>query len=113
MDNSLVVVLVISVAGMTLLFLALAFFYGLLTLMTKEFRKRVVASDLPVDEGPAALDSAETLRAAAIAVALARAEAEGRAAPAILDQEGESVSSWWALHHQRRLAPNPSRWRTR
>jgi hypothetical protein len=115
LENSLVVVLIISAAGMTLLFLALAFFYGLLTLLTSMARDRAVAEAVPAEAGE---EAGVRLRAAAIAVALARAEAEQRGVPAAVMPEdgtipGGVVSSWWTLHHQRQVASNSAARRIR
>ena len=126
MDNELVLALFITAVGMTLLFLSLALFYGLLTLMTRLFADRPAEDGgqdsgglfsrlrrpqaQPVAETPAASATAgrspDRLRAAVVAVAIARAEAEEveRARP----QPGEDAarretSAWWALHHQRRM----------
>lgn len=115
MDDSLVQVLIISAAGMTLLFLALAFFYGLLALVTSVARDRFAGSAAPTEAG---VETEATLRAAAIAVALARAEAEQRPIPAGERLEGGAVadglvSPWWALHHQRQVASNSTMRRIR
>jgi hypothetical protein len=107
------VALAITAIGMTLLFLTLAFFYGLLSLMASVIEdRRSERNSVPVTL-PAGQDEEAALRAAAIAVALARASAEasivstgapGQAEPA------PGASPWWALHHQRSLGPNlPSR----
>ena len=125
MDNELLLALFITAVGMTLLFLSLALFYGLLTLMTRLFEDRPAEAGgqapgglffrlrrpqaQPAAETPAAATAARSpdrLRAAVAAVAIARAEAEEveRARP----QPGEDAarretSAWWALHHQRRM----------
>lgn len=106
MGESLKVVLMISAVGMTLLFLALAFFSGLLSLLTAAIRDQ--------SPGPerAAAEPAEDemlLQVAALAVALARAESELTTSPTGASVRGEAaaplpVSPWWALHHQRQLA---------
>lgn len=102
-DNSWITVLTITVLGMGLLFLALAFFYGLLTAMARLLQDRAVVPARP--PGTAGEEEAR-LQAAAVAVALARAglqapQSRGPALPA----EGEAAPSpWWSLHHQRRLA---------
>ena len=116
MDETLLLALLISVSGMTLLFLALGFFYVLLSLITKIFRDRDSAAE-PADEeqvltAAPASTPVEVLRAAAIAVALARAQAEENARSSGVPQPGETtaspeVSPWWALHHQRQVAPHP------
>jgi len=119
-DNSLVVALGISVVGMTLLFLALIFFYGLLSVLTALFRVRppAEAEGGQDRDGTRAGRDRVLLRAAAVAVALARAEAEQappRGEPYARDERGtaQATSPWWALHHQRELARNPGTRRTR
>jgi len=119
-DNSLVVALGITVVGMTLLFLALIFFYGLLSLLTALFRVRPPAEAEEGRDRDSARPGQERtlLRAAAVAVALARAEAEQTAAPPAPHAHDEqamprSTSPWWLLHHQRELARNPGTRRTR
>jgi hypothetical protein len=112
-DDSLAIALGISAIGMTLLFLALGFFYILLTLMTAVIKDRPSsqAARAGVQDGGTGEEEAR-LRAAAVAVALARAEAEqegpGSVSPAALGESDVSrpVSPWWALHHQRKLTPN-------
>jgi Na+-transporting methylmalonyl-CoA/oxaloacetate decarboxylase gamma subunit len=113
LEQPLVVVLVVSAIGMTLLFLALAFFYGLLSLMGSVVKDRPSPSETST-ETRAAGEREAMLRAAAIAVALARAEAEeGAGAVAGLagtaTRGGLGVSAWWALHHQRQLVAGQQR----
>lgn len=112
MENSLAIALVIAAIGMSLLFLSLAFFYGLLSLLTATVRDRSPAaaqSEQAAAQGEEGGGREEAvLRAAAIAVALARAEAEHLAsltATPALDAVGtpRQESSWWTLHHQRQL----------
>jgi len=126
MDNPLA----ISGIGMLVLFLALALLYGLMYALTGLTRKRPEvgakeegsaaalpstaegAAALPSTmEGAAALMSESVLRrrAAAIAVALARAERELPRATAGVAEEDTGrgrISPWRALHHQRQLARN-------
>jgi hypothetical protein len=114
LQNSIVTVLIISVMGMALLILALAFFYGLLTLMASAIRDRRSVSVASVESDGGPTEDEATLEVAAIAVALARAGAERAAEPSIgsvLAQPAAApgVSAWWALHHQRQLAPAPHR----
>ena len=115
MDETVPLAMLISLVGMTLLFLALGFFYVLLSLLTKILRDRDSAAE-PAEEqmpmGVPAMAPAEVLRAAAIAVALARAQAEENARFGSVPQPGETtagpeISPWWALHHQRQVAPHP------
>jgi hypothetical protein len=114
--GSLGISLGITAIGMTLLFGALAFFYGLLTLMTSVMQERRLPPGPQAAEGlePARMaDKAgrrqARLRAAAIAVALARATAEGAATRLAAPEETGQVSAWWSLHHQRSLQPGARR----
>ena len=113
MDQDLIAALVISAVGITLLFLALALFYGLLVLLAAVFKGQASAGvGGPEPAGPEPERADAMLQAAAIGVALARAEAEQ---PPSLDliPSGEatasahSVSPWWALHHQRQVTQKP------
>ena len=120
MDNSLLVALLISAVGMTLLFLFLVFFYGLLALLAAVFKDKPTTGTEPKAEeegmgdgkGPAVPEDV-VLRAAAVAVALARAEAEGTSrsgAQAASEEaaDGPPMSAWWSLHHQRQITTNPA-----
>ena len=121
MDNPVLVALGITLAGMTLLFLALAFFYGLLTLISSalhdggqpstEAEPTDRAAGQAVPDRPAGPEPA--LQAAAIAVALARAESEGHPAPkpAPAGLTAEPPSPWWSLHQGQRTAAGSSPWR--
>jgi Na+-transporting methylmalonyl-CoA/oxaloacetate decarboxylase gamma subunit len=115
MDNPLVTVLMITVLGMGLLFLALAFFYGLLSGMARGLKER----DRPARQQPArpAAGSGEEeaqsweaarLQAAAAAIALARARVQAAQPGPLVHLEGvggsQAPSAWWSLHHQRQLA---------
>jgi Na+-transporting methylmalonyl-CoA/oxaloacetate decarboxylase gamma subunit len=102
MENPLATSLIVSSMGLLFLFLALALLYGLMALMTAAIKDPPTAR-LPPAEAPAGVprDKGEVLRAAAIAVALARADAEPR--PASRPAADEGLSPWWALHHGRRL----------
>ena len=114
MTGSIGISLGITAIGMTLLFLALAFFYGLLSFMTAVMQERRAPSlsGLQAAEGlqPAGAGEGDPgearRRAAAIAVALARAEAAVTNSPAVPagPQEANQVSAWWSLHHQRAMA---------
>lgn len=116
MSNSLVTALAITAIGMTLLFLSLAFFYGLLTLMASAIPDRRPAKD-PVGAPEAAVpvDDEAPLRAAAIAVAMARAEAERLSISGGPTREPPfpDRSPWWAFHHQRSQGAHPAKWRSR
>lgn len=121
MDNPLIVALAITLAGMTLLFLALAFFYGLLSLIAAALHDGAGTPGVAKAEEQAAPDEAELPappaerelmhRAAAIAVALARAEGEARPAPLPAGPAGESLSPWWSMHQGSRLTAGSSPWR--
>jgi Na+-transporting methylmalonyl-CoA/oxaloacetate decarboxylase gamma subunit len=110
MEEPLSVALLISAIGMTLLFLSLVLFYGMLSLLTSITRERAAAGASSEAEP---VGEAETmLRAAAIAVAMARAEAEPGLSPAASPAtEGIAgrgqISPWWTLHHQRDMIPHP------
>jgi len=117
MQDPVVVSLIVSGLGLALLFLALALLYGLMHLMTKLLEDRPVAPAPPLEAGDRdSIGQEEKLRAAAIAVALACAGRESRpvATPAADEVTGPGRASlWWALHHQRQLAPPPSKRRAR
>jgi hypothetical protein len=110
MEEPLPIVLVISAIGMILLFLSLVLFYGLLSLLTSVTQDRAAAG-APSHAEPAG-EPETMLRAAAIAVAMARAEAEHDFSPvdspAATELAGRGqISPWWALHHQRQMIPHP------
>jgi hypothetical protein len=115
LDETVPLALLISLVGMTLLFLALGFFYVLLSLITKVLRDPDSSAEPAEEQRPVvAPDSApdKVLRAAAIGVALARAQAEENGRLRGVPQPGETttgpeVSPWWALHHQRHVASHP------
>jgi len=88
---------------MLMLFLALAFLYGLMYLMTAFVKDRPKAQEQE-PESRREEASIGKRRAAAIAVALARAEQERVAIGA--PEAGKQVSGWRALHHQRQLTLN-------
>jgi hypothetical protein len=119
LDNSLFIALGITAIGMTLLFLALAFFYGLLSLMMVVIKDRPTHQAMLAGEQREEPDEGgELLRAVAVAVVMARAEAEQIAVltgALATDEAGssESVSPWWALHHQREVALGPETRRVR
>jgi hypothetical protein len=119
--DTLPIALAITAIGMTLLFLTLALFYGLLTLLTAAIRDGagVEAPDVVADQPPAKPvpdggEADDLRRAAAIAVALAWAEADaGAAAPRAEQPDEGPASAWWALHHGQRLARRNSTRRER
>ena len=110
MDNSLVIVLIISAIGMSLLFLSLVLFYGIISLLTAATRERSAApaGRTAAAEALGEVPTDRALRAALVAIALARAEAEGhatRAGGSVPPTSGDhALRPWWTLHHQRRLA---------
>lgn len=117
MENPLITVLMITVVGMGLLFLTLAFFYGMLTGMARGLRDRA----RPPQEEPAATaeeapsSAATPWQAAAVAIALARGRVQSTPPGPVPQAEAGSgpppPSAWWSLHHQRRLASRASRGR--
>jgi Na+-transporting methylmalonyl-CoA/oxaloacetate decarboxylase gamma subunit len=94
MNDPIVIALVVSGIGMLTLFLALAFLYGLMYLMT------ALIQDRPQEQEA----GSRKWRAAAIAVALACAEQDLSPAGAL--ETESATSAWRALHHQRQLALN-------
>ena len=115
MENSLVVSLTVTGIGMLALFLALVLLYGLMYGMTALIRERPKAGDGERgsmeggEEKAVEEDGAMQRRAAAIAVALARAECElcDTGLPGAEDSAGpRAPSPWWTLHHNRQLAPH-------
>lgn len=105
MDDTLLSALLITAIGMSLLFMTLAFFYGLLWLLTAIVRDRPGAGRQ--ERAPAPDPEAErtpAFEAAAIAVALARARS-GRKTATSTPVAGISpivpTDPWWSLHHQR------------
>jgi Na+-transporting methylmalonyl-CoA/oxaloacetate decarboxylase gamma subunit len=109
-ENALGTALIISAIGISLLFLSLILFYGIIALLT------AVTKDKPATppgrtestELQTAAPAGRALQAAAIAIALARAEAEGEAGTASasvsLASSDREITPWWSLHHQHRLA---------
>ena len=110
MDNPIIISLVVSGIGMLILFLALAFIYGLMYLMTTFIKDRADEQEQGAggrgqETGSKRQEArSRRLRAAAIGVALARAEQESVAVG--LPEAEEPISSWRALHHQRQLTLN-------
>jgi len=106
LENPLTTSLVITAIGMSLLFLSLVLFYGILSLLTAITRER--AREAERQESKEHAPEQRALQAAAIAVALARVEAAqgpGRAGEAAAASAATlDVTSWWSMHHQQRLA---------
>jgi Na+-transporting methylmalonyl-CoA/oxaloacetate decarboxylase gamma subunit len=112
MEEPLPVALVISAIGMTLLFLSLILFYGMLSLLMSVTRERATSGAAPEAEPAGAPET--MLRAAAIAIAVAIARAEAEPGPSLVDLAATAgiagrgqVSPWWTLHHQRQMIPHP------
>ncbi len=102
MDNPIIISLVVSGIGMLILFLALAFLYGLMYLMTMFIRDRPKVEEQ--EAGGRRQEAGSRRQAAVIGVALARAEQEMIAVSA--PEAEEPASTWRALHHQRQLTLN-------
>lgn len=117
MENLFAHSLVVSGLGMLLLFFALAILYALMYLMTKVLKDPASAPVRAEEEEPGVPGGDDAMcRAAAIAVALARAGQGVRPAgvPVTGESQGTgSVSPWWAFHHDRQLTRNPITRRTR
>jgi Na+-transporting methylmalonyl-CoA/oxaloacetate decarboxylase gamma subunit len=123
LENPVIIALVIAGIGITLLFLSLVLFYGLLVLLTRLFPARetpdAASSKEHVEERERVVAAHQAkVQAALVAVAIARAEAEQGIARPGIPPAGETagtrdVSPWWALHHQREVAPKSPSWRTR
>jgi hypothetical protein len=111
MDDPIVISLVVSGAGLLMLFLALAFLCVLIYLMTWITNGQVFTRDRPGGEGRGIRGDVGSRRwqAAVIGVALARAEQEFAGPP----KTGETFTPWRALHHQRQLTLNRSTRRIR
>jgi len=125
MDNPLAISLAVTGVGMLMLFLALAVLCGLMYLMTWMTNIRAPIEEWPEagaeeqgsrgagEQGGRGAEAERVMRrkAAAIAVALARAEREqgssGSPCPIGTPGAAETTSPWRALHHQRQLTRNP------
>jgi len=104
MDNPLAISLIVTGIGMAMLFLAVALLYGLMVLMTEVIREREGRKGKEGREGREGREGGEEgarWRAAAIGVALARAEHE-LAATGLPGPAG-TPSAWRVLHQQRQL----------
>ena len=100
-------------------------FYGLMTLLAAVVKDKPSPTTQQAAGTEAVIDRAEDdgqeetmLRAAAVAIVLARAEAGEGAGPPGLDAPGEAaagqpVSPWWSLHHQRQITVSPDLRRSR
>jgi Na+-transporting methylmalonyl-CoA/oxaloacetate decarboxylase gamma subunit len=112
MDSPIVISLVASGIGMLMLFLALAFLYGLIYLMTVLTKDRPeVETEEQGRKGGTEEQRAMRRQAAVIGVALARAERDLATAGASGTEE--PANAWRALHHQRQLMLNLRTRRTR
>ena len=101
MDNPITISLVVSGVGMLILFLALAFLYGLIMLMTALIKDRPTNQPTSQQTNP---PTNHLRQAAVIAVALARAELDSVSLP-----EVEAVPSPWQQYHRDRLLNLPTR----
>jgi Na+-transporting methylmalonyl-CoA/oxaloacetate decarboxylase gamma subunit len=115
MDDPVVISLLVSGIGMLVLFLALAFLYGLMSLMTRFIKDRPEPSVRKQGSeeagnrnqeagGRAQKPGGEKWRIAAIGVALARAEIEMSGVD-VADAKA-TPRGWRALHHRRQLTLN-------
>lgn len=105
MEDSLTTSLLITAIGMTLLFLSLVLFYGILSLLTAITREKPPTASPEGSKERTPQNRA--LQAAALAIILARLETAqgngiqvGTATPSSEDEP----TPWWSLHHQQRLA---------
>ncbi|HEY72352.1 MAG: hypothetical protein DRJ03_04295 [Chloroflexi bacterium] len=110
MENPLVISLIVSGIGMLMLFLALAFLYVLMYLMTTFLNDRQPETGAQETGGGKQETRSGMRRAAAIAVALARAEQEVSATGA--PEERGTINGWRMLHRQRQLTRNTPTRRT-
>jgi sodium pump decarboxylase gamma subunit len=112
----LVTSLVVSGLGMLLLFLALVILYAVMYVMPSVFRDAPGrAEPEQPEEAEAPPGEEQMLRAAAIAVAVARAAQETSPAGVAAAGEGTSagsISPWWSFHHDRQLTRKPISRRT-
>lgn len=112
MENPLLISLVVSGIGMLMLFVALSMLYGLIYLMTAVIREKPGPAVQPAPipghvPGAGGLEARQRKqRAAAIAVALARAELGLLPDSPSGVTEALGASPWRALHHQRLLTQN-------
>ncbi len=104
MQDPLATSLVVTGVGMLTLFVALALLCALMYLMTTFIKDPPVATVELDQETPPAQDDA--LRAAVIAVALARAEQELSVVSPV-ERVEQTHSAWHVLHHQRQLTRTP------
>jgi Na+-transporting methylmalonyl-CoA/oxaloacetate decarboxylase gamma subunit len=104
-NDPILVALMISAVGLSLLFGALFLLYGLMMALTAVARDRDPAPDPPASElasrSPESGDRDRRAQVAVIAVALARVERERGAAPAPAPTGG--WSPWRAFHAHRLL----------
>jgi Na+-transporting methylmalonyl-CoA/oxaloacetate decarboxylase gamma subunit len=111
LENELVTSLIVSGLGIVLLFFALVVLYALMYAMPSVFRDAPLTPEPEKpDEAQAPAGKGEMLRAAAIAVAVARAAQETSLPGSTVAGGGTSadpVSPWWSLHHDRQLNRKP------
>jgi hypothetical protein len=92
---------------MSLLFLSLVLFYGIISLLATVTRDRTTAPTgrTTSEEQQQEVPAERMLRAAIVAVAMARAGAQSKATNSFSQASGErDITPWWSLHHQHRLA---------
>jgi Na+-transporting methylmalonyl-CoA/oxaloacetate decarboxylase gamma subunit len=110
-ETLFVTTLIVSGIGLLLLFLALLILYGLMYLMTAVLQDPASGPVAPTQEEQGAPQETTAMyRAAAIAIALARARQAPR--PANVGEGVEAagsgfVSSWWTMHHHQQLTRDP------
>jgi len=111
--GSLVTSLIVSGLAMLMLFTAMGLLYGLMLGLTVLIRGH--SPSLPKDKdaplrSPKNSEAEQRRTAAAIAVALARAEQDVTTVDA--PEIDTAISGWWTLHHQRQLTHSRCRVRS-
>ena len=109
MDNPIINTLVLTVVGMAVVFVAMSFFYVSMRVLTAATQEKEASQKGPQndEETPAATspsDPRRELQAAAIVVALARADS-ATPLPADLYADDLQTTSWGAYYRQRQLRP--------
>ena len=109
----MVVALVLSTVGLSLLFLAIFLLYGLMMALTAVARDRVPSPgpEAPVGPPPESEGRERRARVAVIAVALARAEQDPGAPPP--PEPARDWSPWRSFHAHRLLGLRGSKRRSR
>ncbi len=107
MENPIVTTLVLTLVGMAVVFVTMSLFYGSMRLLTSITGKRPTEQAGPTMEPDIGRspDTSKRLRAAAVAVALARAEMDeaqhGAGQPSTPGRE----TPWGDYYRQRQLRP--------